>query len=282
LLCYFVLTFGLSWAGMLAAVLLTPGGLSATPDQLQHALVPAIAGMLLGPLIAGLLMTWLVDGRPGLHALRLRLIRGRVGLRWYAAALLLAPLTIGGTLLVMSLFSSDFLPRIISEPDKLPLLLMGVMTGLTVGLCEELGWTGFAVPRMRLRWGVLGTGLILGVIWSVWHLLQGYYASGVTSQQVSLAVWAPLWLLACLIGQLVPYRVLMVWVYERTGHSLLLAILMHASLAGFTLILFPPLAVVPNLFGGFVVAAVMWAVVGLVSLAHRGHHSGLRTAATAH
>ena len=273
LLCFFLLTFGLSWAGMLAAVLLSPGGLATTPEQLQESLGVAIAGMLLGPLVAGLVMTWVVDGRGGFHELRRRLTRWRVGLRWYAFALLVAPLVMGGTLLLLSLVSRDFLPRIGTEQNRLPLLLMGLAVGVTVAFCEEIGWTGFAVPRMRQRWGVLGTGLTLGIVWSFWHLLQGYYASGVTSHEISLAVWAPLWALACLVGQLVAYRVLMVWVYERTGGSLLLTMVMHASLAGCTLILFPPLSVVANQIGGFATAAAFWAVVGVVALTHGGHLS---------
>jgi membrane protease YdiL (CAAX protease family) len=280
LFSFFLLTFALSWAGMLAAVLLSPGGLAATPEQLQQSLGPAIAGMLLGPLAAGLLMTWLVDGRGGLHDLRLRLMKWRVRPRWYAFALLVAPVTIGGTLLLMSLASRDFLPRIATAQDKPPLVLMGLTVGVTVAFCEEVGWTGFAVPRVRLHWGVLGTGLTIGVVWSAWHLLQAYYAGGVTSHEIRLAVWGPLWVLGCLVGQLVPYRVLMVWVYERTGGSLLLAMVMHASLAGFTLVLFPPLAVTANLVGGFVVAAAMWAVVGVVALAHGGHLT-TRTGGTA-
>lgn len=153
LLCFFLLTFGLSWAGMLAAVLLSPGGLATTPEQLQESLGVAIAGMLLGPLVAGLVMTWVVDGRGGFHELRRRLTRWRVGLRWYAFALLVAPLVMGGTLLLLSLVSRDFLPRIGTEQNRLPLLAMGLAVGVTVAFCEEIGWTGFAVPRMRLRWG---------------------------------------------------------------------------------------------------------------------------------
>lgn len=275
---FFILTFALSWAGMLAAVLLSPGGLWATPEQLQQSLGLAVAGMLLGPPVAGLAMTWLMEGRAGLHELRLRLIKARVGLRWYALALLVAPVTIGGSLLGMSLVSDEFLPRIVTSPDRVSLLLMGLGVGVAVGICEELGWTGFAIPRMRLRWGVLGTGVLLGIVWSGWHLLQGYYSSGVTSGEVSVAVWAPLQLLACLVGQLVAYRVLMVWVYEHTGGSLLLAILMHASLACFTLVLFPPLSVVSNIVGGFVAAAAMWAVVAIVALTCGGRLSASQVA----
>lgn len=278
-LWYFVLTFALSWSGMLVAVLLSPGGLSATPQQLQQSLAPAVAGMLLGPAIAGLLMTWLVDGRAGLRELRLRLTKVRVGLRWYAVALLVAPVTLGGSLLALSLVSRDFLPSIVTAPQKLPLLLMALVVGVAAGFCEELGWTGFAIGHLRLRWGVLGTGLTLGVLWSAWHFLQAYYSSGVTSHEIPLTVWAPLWLLACLVGQLTAFRVLMVWVHERTGGSLFLAMAMHASLTCSTIALFPPLAGVPNLIQGFAAAAATWAVVGIVALAKGGHLTARRASA---
>ena len=72
------------------------------------------------------------------------------------------------------------------------------------------------------------------------------------------------------MGQLVAYRVLMVWVYEHT-QSLLLAMLMHASLAAFTFILFPPSAIMANLITSFAYTAVLWVVVAVVALAQGGH-----------
>ena len=51
------------------------------------------------------------------------------------------------------------------------LLLIGLVVGLVTGIFEELGWTGFAIPRLRLRYGVLTTGLIVGVLWGAWHFL---------------------------------------------------------------------------------------------------------------
>lgn len=257
-LWYFVLTFALSWSGMLAAVLLTPGGLSATPQQLQQSLAPAVAGMLLGPPIAGLLMTWLVDGRAGLHQLRLQLTKVRVGLRWYAVALLLAPVTIGGSLLALSLVSRDFLPHIVTAPQKLPLLLMGLAVGGGRLLCGDrldrlrhsappaaLGGPRHRPPARRPLECVAPAA--------------GVYSSGVTSHEIPLAVWALWWLPGCLVGQLVAFRVLMVWVHERTGGSLFLAMVTHASLTYSTIVLFPPLAGVPNMIQGFVAAAT-WAV----------------------
>jgi uncharacterized protein len=228
--------------------------------------------MRLGPGVAGILMTSLIDGRAGLREFRARLLKWRVGAHWYAVALLTAPLLITGVLFALSLISPEFLPRIVTASDKASVLLMGIAAGLVAGIFEELGWTGFAVPRMRLRYSVLTTGLFVGVLWATWHLLQGYWASGVTSGEVSLALWLANAVVGTLVGQLVAYRVLMVWVYERT-ESLLVAMLMHASLAAFTFILFPPSAVEANLISGYAYTAALWVVVAAVAVATHGHFS---------
>jgi membrane protease YdiL (CAAX protease family) len=273
LLSFYVLTLAISWGAILIAVGLGPGGFSATPQQLQAAIPYAVPAMLAGPGIAGLLLTGVLYGRAGFHELRTRLVTWRVGARWYVIAILTAPLLITAVLLALSLISPMFLPRIFTSSGTAALLLMGLAVGLPTGVLEELGWTGFAVPRLRLRYGVLGTGLIVGVLWGAWHLPVNYWASGVTSGEISLAVWAPLWLVGTFVGQLTAFRVLMVWIYERTDGSLPVAMLMHASLATFTIILFPPLAVVANLISGFACAAAIWLVVAAVGVAQGGHLS---------
>src|SRR5215216_3464056 len=227
--------------------------------------------MLLGPSVAGVLFTGLLYRKAGFRDLLARMTRWRIGARWYAVALLTAPLVSTAILLALSLRSREFLPLIFTSDEKAALVLMGIVGGLVVGFFEELGWTGFAVPTLlRLRYGVLGTGLIVGVLWGAWHLPINFWASGVTSGEISLALWLPTWLIGALVGQLVAYRVLMVWVYEHT-QSLLLAMLMHVSLAAFTFILFPPLSVEANVIGGFATAAALWVVVGAIALAQGGH-----------
>ena len=272
LLSYFALAFAISWGAILLAVGLGSGGFSATPQQFKMAMPYAVPTMLLGPSVAGILMTGLLYGRTGFRELGSRLRRWRVGARWWAAALLIAPLVFALVFLMLSLISPEFLPRIFVTDDKVSLVLMGVAIGLPVGILEELGWTGFAIPRMRLRYGVLTTGLFVGVLWQAWHLLQGYWSSGVTSGEISLALWMSTWLLGALVGYLVAFRVLMVWVYEHTG-SLLVAMLMHTSLVAATFIFFPPLAVTANLISGFACAAGLWVVVAVLAVATRGHLS---------
>ena len=148
-----------------------------------------------------------------------------MGARWYAVALLTAPLLVTAVLLALSLTSPEFLPGIFTTDDKATLLLFGIGGGLTAGIFEELGWTGFAMPRMRLRYGVLATGLIVGLLWGAWHFLC-------SSGQAALPPEAPAGPLPARAPLLRPagLRVLMVWVYDRTG-SLLVAMLMHVSLS---------------------------------------------------
>jgi membrane protease YdiL (CAAX protease family) len=273
LLSFYTLVFAISWGAILLALGLGPGGFSATPLQFQKAAFPyAIMAAVLGPSVAGILLTGLVHGREGLREFRSRLLKWRVGARWYAVALLTAPLVFAAVFVPLSLISPEFLPRIFITSDKASVLLMGIAAGLRAGIFEELGWTGFAIPTLRRqRYGVLSTGLFVGVLWGAWHLLQGYWASGVTSGDISQALWLANAVVGTLVGSLVAYRVLMVWVYERTGGSLPVAMLMHLSLTFFTIIVFPPWAVMANLISGYAFTAVLWAVVGVVALAQGGH-----------
>jgi CAAX protease family protein len=100
LLSYFALTFALSWA----AVLIVLGGVPGPKTQSEDLLPFAILAMFVGPSVAGVLLTGLVDGRDGLRDLRSRLLRSRVGARWYAVALLIAPLSVAASLFTLWLF----------------------------------------------------------------------------------------------------------------------------------------------------------------------------------
>src|SRR5215218_412400 len=130
LLSYFALTFAISWGVVLIAVGLGPGGFSATPQQLQMAVPYAVPVMVLGPGVAGMLLTGLIDGRAGLREFRSRLLKWRVGARWWAVALLTAPLVFTAVLLALSLISPEYLPRILTASGRPALLLMGIAVGL--------------------------------------------------------------------------------------------------------------------------------------------------------
>jgi membrane protease YdiL (CAAX protease family) len=265
LLSYFALAFTLSWGAVLMVV--GPSGFLGT-KEIPEVLEPFLyVTMVLGPSVAGILLTSLLYGRAGLREFGSRLLRWRVGARWYAVALLTAPLSMMAVLFTLSLTSPVYLPGIFITDDKTTVLLSGISGGLVAGIFEELGWTEFAIPRMRLRYGVLATGLIVGVLWGAWHFPL-FSGSGSSSGALPPA----LYLVVLLFSVLPAFRVLMVWVYDRTGESLLVAILMHVSLTASTLI-FMPLATsgVTAVTYDLVLATSLWILVGAIAVVQRGH-----------
>ena len=263
-LSFYALAFAISWGGILIVVG-GPGGYPGTPEQVAHLFLVVMLAWFAGPSVASILLTALVDGRAGLREQLARLLKWRVGLRWYAVALLTAPLVYVALSFALSLTSREFLPNIVTTSDKASLVLMGLAYGLIGGgFCEELGWTGFAVPRLRQRYGILTTGLIVGVLWGAYHFSVIYWSSN-PSGALPLAI-----LFAQLFAWLPAYRVLMVWVYDRT-ESLLVAMLMHASLSSGMLILTSTaLSGVPLLTWLIALAAALWVAVGVIAMANHG------------
>jgi membrane protease YdiL (CAAX protease family) len=260
-LTYYVLTFVISWGGILLVI----GGLSGIPgtsEQFETLLPILLLAMLAGPSTAGILLTGLVHGRVGFREFISRLLKWRVGIRWYAVAFLTAPLLITVIPLTLSLFFPEFLPRLFAIDHKASLLLFGITVGLGAGIFEELGWTGFAVSGLKVRYSVLTTGLIAGFLWGAWHLLVNFWSSGSPSGALSLELLLHSVIFS--LGILPAYRLLMVWVYDRT-ESLFMAILMHASLTASNIILVP--LTVTGFTGpiwSLVLAAVLWIVVTAV------------------
>jgi membrane protease YdiL (CAAX protease family) len=253
---YFILAFAISWGAILISVGLD--GLPVSEDQLSV----LIMAMLLGPSLAGIVAAGLTSGREGIRGLFSRLPRWRVNARWYVVALLTAPLSTAVVLLTLSLFSPWFPAALSTSDDKIALVTMWIVGGLLVGFFEELGWTGFAVPRMRMKYGILTTGLLVGLLWGAWHFLVNWEGD-TFSGALPLAL-----LLARLFSWLPAYRVLMVWVYDRT-ESLLVVMLMHVSLVATTGIIDPVLVGGKLLTFLLVKAAVLWIIVAAVAVAQR-------------
>jgi membrane protease YdiL (CAAX protease family) len=271
LLAYYVLTFALSWGGFLLVV--GPSSLLDTNWQAADKFMSAIMVMLAGPSIACLLLTGLVDGQAGYRDLLLRLLKWRVGVRWYAFAILPAPVVTAGVLFTLSIASP-----LLTASNKAAVVLGGLGAAMTTVL-EEIGWTGFVVPRLRSRRSVPMTGLIVGVLWGLWHFLQQIFVSGTYAGGIPPMTFLILSVLPGVMN-LTAYRLLMVWVYDRSG-SLLVTTLMHGMLTASTIFWFTPVAT-GGLFLAdvWLVAAVMWLLVGAVAVANGwlrlGHTKPLR------
>jgi uncharacterized protein len=221
LLAFFTLTFALSWAIWVPVMTASFGlpGFGFPPAGLVGALMPGVAALLVAGFAAG---------RPGLRQLLRQLRVWRLGARWYAAALLVMPGLIALSFAAAGLWRGAALPR----PEvSLGAVLFMVVLQTPNTLFEELGWRGFALPRMAGPLGWLNAALLLGVVWAAWHL--PYWISAPNVHQYGM--------LAVVLFFAVPVAgsVFMAWIYRATG-SVLLTWLMH--LATNVTIAFLPLA----------------------------------------
>lgn len=257
---YFFGVYAISWGGILMIM-----GLQGF--DLAH-LRPTDTGaifvtMLLGPSVAGLAMTAFLDGRAGFMRIGRSLTQWRIGARWYGVALLLMPLVLFNVLWILSAWvDAEFSPGFQWQ-------LFAI--GLVAGSFEEVGWTGFATPRLLARQQPFMTGLSLGLIWALWHGLVDF------RQNFSILGIAWLWQFAVLyVATLTAYRVLMTWVYANT-QSLLLAILMHASYTGWLFVLYPVTSFEQGLVWQTALAIALWVLVGAVRvwLMRRRYHVGV-------
>jgi uncharacterized protein len=213
--------------------------------------------------LAAILVIALGFGRAGLRDLRSRLLRWRVGVRWYAVALLTAPVVMTVIVSAFSLISKDFLPAIITADDKASLLVASLLAGLVAAFFEEIVWTGLATHELSKRHGLLATGLVVGLAWSLVH--SPIYL-GTASGGVPRALYVPVMAFAVLL----PYRVLMVWVYDHT-RSVLIAMVMHLAISVSAFLLASSAVVgVPDLVFNLVFGATLWVLVAAVVVAdHR-------------
>lgn len=270
-LIYFALVLIISGGGLLLVV--GPRGFPLDATQFASFGPALYAASLAGPGIAGILLTVLVDGRVGLRGLLARLRRWRTGWHWYAVALLPA-LAMTTMALLLALTSSEFRPSILDSSDRSGILLSALGPALLVGAIEEIGWTGFAAPHLRSRHSILATGLVIGVVWGAWHFPL-FWQPGSFSGTLPFVI-----LMTMLFSWLPPFRVLLVWVHDRT-QSLPVTMLMHAAVS------FVAIAVRPEGLTGtrlltslLAPPAAMWLLLAVVGATNRWHLSALTSSAS--
>jgi membrane protease YdiL (CAAX protease family) len=243
LAAYFALAYAISW-GAVAAVHAGPGGGAAAMFAAQAS----------GPVVASLLLTFVINGRAGLSRLFAQMLVWRAPVGCYAIALLAAPLAAALVLFLLSLASPTFMPAVATAADPWQLVWLGIAGGVLAGGLEELGWTGFATARMPRRWGILFAGLLIGCLHGAWHFLPGFIGEGA---QYGVLYWP--YFLVFWIGGLAALRVIIIWLYRRTG-SLLMAQLAHATFTGSLLVLWPQASAAETLLWTTMFAVLLWLV----------------------
>jgi membrane protease YdiL (CAAX protease family) len=211
---FFVLAFLISWLGVFA--LAGPKFLAGEAFEMADIGLMAF-GMLNGPFVAGLLMTYITEGRAGLKSLFSRMKKYKVTGRWYISVLIFPAL-----LLLVSVLLGVFV-----SPQLAPTIgFLGFVGGPLAGLLEETGWMGFAYPNMNKKKSALTNAIVFGVLHGFWHIVADFLGNSLAFG----GYWPWYFFGFCL--HVVALRVIIVWVYENT-QSLLLAILLHASSTGF-------------------------------------------------
>lgn len=231
-LTYFVMTITISWS--LVICLVGINGIVGTTQEQNELLYPFVFTLFVGPVFSSLTLIIFLYGKDGLYEYASRLTKWNVGIHWYILAFLLAPVIGFGTLFLLVPLSGVYLPAIVIVDDKLALLIMGLVIGISAGIFEETGWTGFAIPELRKKYGVFTTGIIVGFVWGVWHYISAIWASGNDNGVFTFSLFLPM--MVFYIVALPIFRIIMVWVYDNTK-SLLIAIIMHGSLTGNVLFL---------------------------------------------
>jgi membrane protease YdiL (CAAX protease family) len=229
LLLFFIMAYAISWIGIVLSFgqvgLHIFQGENVLTGEFPTQLILIWLSMLAGPAISAILVTAITDGSQGLKHLLRSTVNWSTHIKWYGVAILLFPATLLLIFFSLSFVSVKYYPS--------SLLMPGLLVGLIGGFFEEIGWTGFALPKLLSRFDFIKTAIILGLIHSFWHLFADYLGSVDFYKKLYFFHFF-LWTIA-----LTALRFFIIWIYEHTG-SVLLAILTHASFTGSQLILTPP------------------------------------------
>ena len=177
----------------------------------------AIALYIIGgfvPSLLGIFLTWKKEGLSGLRQLGQRIIQFNFGWRWYMFTFLIVIAGTAGQLMINKLLGNTFNVTLFLTQLGifLPLLILGPLS-------EEIGWRGYALPRLQKRWNALTSSVIIGVIWGLWHLPL-FMMVGTSQHELGDPF----------IGFLIKMTassILYTWLYNNTQQSIWSAILLH-------------------------------------------------------
>ena len=214
---FFILTFAITWLMWFPAALtkLNGGASILGPDN------PVGQFGRWAPGIAAIILTGIIAGKQGVGTLFRPLKIWRVNFGWYLVALLYQPLLFFFAKWIDSLFGNTYevVPPLTSVEG--PIFFVGlavIISAIPGAFMEELGWRGFALPKLQYRNTALIASVILGLVWGAWHIPSILFFGETNTLNI---IWS--------VVNFIPVTILFTWLYNNTQGSLLLATLFHAS-----------------------------------------------------
>jgi uncharacterized protein len=216
LIFFFVLTYLIAFGVMLPFIYLNP-----TNPLRPWSLVWFFYAF--SPSISALIIAAICGGMPEIKRLLSGFTHWKVGIYWYfwTAFLILGPLVITLTYKALGKPGAGINPGE-TLPSMFGILLFTLFSG---PIAEELGWRGFALPRLQAKYNALVSSLILGVIWTCWHIPL-FFVTGATQMSIPFPIYLVL---------VTTISVYITWLYNNTKGSLIITILAHYAynLTGF-------------------------------------------------
>lgn len=168
------------------------------------------------PALVAIFLSWREKGKKAVGALLMKIMKAPNDWRWYVFAV--------GYLVIIKLLAA-IIHRIITGQwplfghESFFIIIVAIIFSTPMQAGEEIGWRGFALPRLAKRFGLRIASVILGVTWAAWHLPFFYFQNVDKSGQSF-----PVYLLS-----VTAISVAMAWLYWRTNSSLLMTMLMHSA-----------------------------------------------------
>ncbi|MFW9918881.1 MAG: CPBP family intramembrane glutamic endopeptidase [Candidatus Thorarchaeota archaeon] len=252
---FFILTYVISWIFWAPIILESLGFLPASPitDFFMSPFNPAA----FGPLLAALIMSYRAGKLQAIKDLLKSGINIKFSKIWLLPVLFLFPIIVVVSA-VIGMIAVDFTFPALTAELVFVVPISFIIILLTAGpLQEEFGWRGYALPRLQERFSALTSSIILGLLWSAWHLPLFLVYAGATG---SMYYQHPIWVMFIAVTF---STIIFTWVYNNANGSVLATLLLHTSL-NLSLWLFPILNTQVATYASlvlFVIVAVVLVVV---------------------
>ncbi|MBL8090428.1 MAG: CPBP family intramembrane metalloprotease [Anaerolineales bacterium] len=247
LISFFILAYGIFWALWIPLI---PYLQNLATFEIPTWSIPLALLGIYAPTFAAIIVTAISEGRAGLQKLFAPLFDWKLSFKWYLVAIFL-PLSLAVIALLIHLGMLGELNQDTSFAwlSSVPIFLASIPIMLLVKLplgpmAEELGWRGYALPRLQRKMSALNASLILGLLWGLWHL-PAFWVPGAA---LGLEVTPSFFEIAKYVFNVTGVTIIFTWIYNNTRGSLIIDFLFHAAYNALPSLLFVSVDIFPELF----------------------------------